>query len=107
MVGECRYCGARGATRVVDGLAVCRGCANSPLCDRCGHPRSDHGQVFVRGLVPGCRRVVGDFQTLSRAVCDCEQFVPIAGPLRDAAFAEPDADPLELGLRPPDPAPTM
>jgi hypothetical protein len=63
-------------------------CAGSPLCDRCGHPRSGHAGVFVRGVGARCCRPLGDFQSLSRYVCDCAGFRPIAGPLRDASFAE-------------------
>jgi hypothetical protein len=79
-------------------LAVCRACENSPLCDRCGHPRGDHAEVFVRGDDPGCRRLVGDFQTLSSWLCSCPGFRPVAGSLREAAFAEPDDDPKPLRL---------
>lgn len=96
---RCRSCGNSGRLRLVDGLAVCDDCANSPLCDRCGHPRGDHGQVFVRGVRGGCRRVVADFQSLTADGCGCDGFLPVRGALRDAAFAEPDPDPLELGLR--------
>jgi len=45
------------------------------------------------------RRAVGDFQSLTVGACDCEGFAPVRGRLRDATFAEPDPDPLELGLR--------
>ena len=79
-------------------LAVCRVCANSPLCDRCGHPRGDHAEVFVRGDAPRCNRTVGDFQTLTSWDCPCPGFRPVDGPLREAAFAEPDDDPTPLRL---------
>ena len=93
----CRHCGTDGVPTTAP-LALCRGCANSPLCDRCGHPRGDHAQVFVRGDDPGCRRLVGDFQTLTSWLCSCPGFRPTAGPLRDAAFAQLDDDRTPLRL---------
>jgi hypothetical protein len=99
MRGPCRYCGAVSHQRTVVGFVVCDDCANSPLCDECGHPRSDHGQVFVRGVRAGCRFRAFDVQSLSRLPCECTGFRPMRGALGDAEFALPDADPLELGLR--------
>lgn len=91
----CRYC----STGHVDDSApawTCPACAGSPLCDRCGHPRSDHGQVFIRGVPAGCRREVGDFQSLTHWQCDCPGFRPVTTGLADAGFALPDAmSPLE------------
>lgn len=93
----CRHCGTDGVASDAP-IATCDACANSPLCDRCGHPRGDHGQVFVRGVEPGCRRLTGDFQTLSSSLCPCPGFRPVAGPLREAGFARPDEDPAPLRL---------
>jgi hypothetical protein len=73
-------------------------CDGSP-CARCGHPRSDHTHVFARGVPRGCCRIVGDFQSLRKWRCDCEGFRPVSGRLSDAAFAEPDPDPLLAPLR--------
>jgi hypothetical protein len=77
-------------------LAVCDACENSPLCDACGHPRGDHGQVFIRGVAPGCNWVIGDFPSLTQEPCDCAGFRPIRGAIRDAAFAEAQPEPAEL-----------
>jgi len=99
MFSQCRYCGAE-LDRAREPLEICAKCENSPLCDRCGHPRSDHTQVFVRGVPLGCKRQVGDFQALVSWQCDCEGFRPIAGALSDASFAsEAEPDPLETPLR--------
>jgi len=81
-------------------FSVCAACQNSPLCDRCGHPRGDHRQVFIRGETPECARRISDFQSLSSSRCDCPGFRPIEGPLRDASFAAADEeDPPPLQLR--------
>jgi hypothetical protein len=100
---ECRYCGAVSRLRDVGGFAVCDDCSNSPLCDECGHPRADHGQVYVRGVPPGCGFRVFDVQSLSKERCSCAAFRPIRGGLGEAVFTRPDPDPLELGLRLADP----
>jgi hypothetical protein len=91
----CRYCGAE-LSRARKPLEVCSACENSPLCDRCGHPRGDHTHVFARGVASGCNRMVGDFQTLTSWRCDCEGFRPISGSLGEASFAQPDPDAAEL-----------
>lgn len=95
---KCRYCGDE-LSRARQPLELCAKCENSPLCDRCGHPRGDHTHVFVRGVPLGCRRVIGDFQSLSSWRCDCEGFQPVVGALADASFTEPDPDPLTKPLR--------
>ena len=89
----CRYCGDT-LSRARRPLEICSNCENSPLCDQCGHPRSEHTRVFVRDGRPGCNWRVGDFQTLTSWACDCEGFRPVAGSLSEAAFAEttPDSD---------------
>jgi hypothetical protein len=73
-------------------------CENSPLCDRCGHPRADHTRVFVRQDPKGCARMIGDFQSGRSWPCECEGFRAIAGPLGNASFASaeppPEADQL-------------
>jgi hypothetical protein len=95
----CRYCGDK-LERAREPLEICAKCENSPLCDRCGHPRSEHTQVYVRGVQPGCKKQVGDFQSLESWPCDCPGFQPVTGALSDATFAsEPEPDPLELLLR--------
>ncbi len=91
MFGLCRYCGYE-LPRARRPLEICAKCENSPLCDRCGHPRSDHSQVFVRGVHVGCNRRIGDFQTLTSGPCDCEGFRPITASLAEASFAAPDDD---------------
>ncbi|HSP73842.1 MAG TPA: hypothetical protein VLN26_15815 [Gaiellaceae bacterium] len=58
MFGICRYCGAE-LIHDRAPLEICPRCEDSPLCDRCGHPRGDHGRVFVRGVRGGCNRIVG------------------------------------------------
>jgi hypothetical protein len=94
----CRYCGDE-----LDGpcepLEICPACASSPLCDRCGHARSDHTHVFVSGGPTGCLVVFSDFQSLSRSGCPCSGFQPVRGALRDPGFAESGRDPLTLPLR--------
>jgi hypothetical protein len=87
----CRYCGDE-LPRPRRPLEICAKCENSPLCDRCGHPRADHSHVFVRGVDVGCNRRIGDFQTLTSRPCDCEGFRPITGSLSEASFAAPDDD---------------
>ena len=57
----CRHCG-RNAGLDDSPDAVCDACANSPLCDRCGHERGDHEAEFAGGR-KGCRSSMGDFQT--------------------------------------------
>jgi hypothetical protein len=89
----CRYCGDT-LSRARRPLEICSKCENSPLCDRCGHPRSEHTRVFVRDGRPGFNWRVGDFQTLTSSECDCEGFRPVVGALSEAAFAAatPDQD---------------
>jgi hypothetical protein len=70
-------------------LELCPTCENSPLCDGCGHPRGDHSRVFVGGAGAGCSRVIGDFQSLTSWRCECRQFEPLEGAIRDATFAQP------------------
>jgi hypothetical protein len=91
MFGLCRYCGDE-LPRARRPLETCTKCEDSPLCDRCGHPRSEHSQVFVRGVPVGCSKVVGDFQTGAKWRCKCEGFRPITGELSEASFAAPDPD---------------
>lgn len=91
MFGLCRYCGDD-LPRARRPLEVCAKCENSPLCDRCGHPRSDHSQVFVRGVHVGCDKRIGDFQTGTSWRCDCEGFRPITGSLSEASFAAADEE---------------
>lgn len=106
MFSTCRYCGDE-LVRAREPFEICSNCENSPLCDRCGHPRSDHKAVFVRGRVAGCGRIIGDFQTLTSWRCGCEGFRPITGSLADAGFAAsadggadpPSAEPLGGQLR--------
>jgi hypothetical protein len=86
----CRYCGDE-LSRARAPLEICARCEDSPLCDRCGHPRRDHTRVFARRNAKGCKRVVGDFQSLTSWQCECEGFRPVVGALADAAFAAPDA----------------
>jgi hypothetical protein len=98
MFRSCRYCGSE-LERAREPLEVCPSCEHSPLCDRCGHPRSDHRLAFVPGGPAGCTYPIRDFQTLSWWRCDCAGFTPLRGALRDAAFAEPDSEPLAGRLR--------
>jgi hypothetical protein len=98
MFTVCRYCGSK-LDRAREPLEVCRSCADSPLCDRCGHERGDHTHVFVKGGGASCSVVVRDFQSLSVSRCDCPGFAPVHGALRDAAFAASGPDPLTLPLR--------
>lgn len=91
MFGLCRYCGEE-LPRARRPFETCAACDNSPLCDRCGHPRSDHTQVFVRGVRLGCDYRVGDFQTLTSQPCECEGFRPITGRLSEASFATTGAE---------------
>src|SRR5689334_19969953 len=94
----CRYCGSE-LERAREPLEVCPSCAASPLCNRCGHGRSDHTHVFVSGGRTGCLVFTRDVQSLSNARCACPGFEPVRGALRDAGFAAPDPDPLTLPLR--------
>jgi hypothetical protein len=98
MFRSCRYCGSE-LDRAREPLEVCPSCADSPLCDGCGHPRSHHRHVFVAGGPAGCTYAIRDFQSLSSRCCDCSGFTPVRGELRDAAFAEPDSRPLTGRLR--------
>ena len=86
MFGLCRYCGDE-LPHARRPLEVCAKCEDSPLCDRCGHPRSEHSQVFVRGVPSGCSKIVGDFQTGAKWPCKCGGFRPITGELSEAGFA--------------------
>ena len=104
----CRLCGSlwpRSTHRWIDEGGGCPSCAGSPLCNSCGHPRSDHVRVYVKGGKRECRRRIGDFQTLSSAPCDCAGYVPLAGALADAEFAQAEVageEPLPaLRLAPP------
>jgi hypothetical protein len=81
----CRYCGDV-LDRARRPLEVCSSCADSPLCDGCGHTRGAHTKVFVPGGPAGCTHLTRDFQSLSALSCDCTGFRPIHGALRDAAF---------------------
>jgi hypothetical protein len=90
-VALCRH-GGEDTPRSDVPFTVCPACADSPLCDLCGHPRGDHGQVFIRGVMPGCDRRIGDFQTLTSRTCDCPGFRPIKGPVSDATFARTDVE---------------
>lgn len=89
--GLCRYCGDE-LSRARRPLEICAACEDSPLCDRCGHPRFDHTHVFVGGVRVGCNRRVGDFQTGTSWSCDCEGFRPIVGGLSQASFASAGAE---------------
>jgi len=91
-VALCRHCGRDGLP-LPEPFGVCDACANSPLCDRCGHPRGEHAQVFVRGVPPLCRWIVRDFQALTSAPCPCPGFRPTGGPPGEAEWAQPDDDP--------------
>ncbi len=99
--GLCRYCGDE-LPRARRPLEVCAKCENDPLCDRCGHKRSDHRQVLVRGEST-CNKRLGDFQTGMSWPCECEGFQPVKGLLSDATFASasvsPRVDPLSVRLR--------
>jgi hypothetical protein len=98
MFRGCRYCGSQ-LDRAREPLEIFPSCADSPLCDACGHQRSDHCYVFISGGARGCGLVIRDFQSLSVRRCDCPGFSPVHGALRDAGFAEADPDPLTLPLR--------
>jgi hypothetical protein len=97
--GLCRYCGDE-LDRPRRPLEVCARCENSPLCDRCGHPRADHTRVFARRNRKGCARILGDFQTGRSWTCDCEGFRPLDGTLADARFAVEEAEPDDGPLPP-------
>jgi hypothetical protein len=73
-MGFCRHCG-RGVRGSADST-VCAICAEAVLCDRCGHTRAEHVQVFVRGVVPACNRRVGDVPGLASWGCGCPGFSP-------------------------------
>jgi hypothetical protein len=77
----------------------CRTCGGSPLCDSCGHPPATHLAVFRKGQ-GGCSFTALDVQSLSHIPCSCKGYVPVAGALSDAGFAQPDDGPLPR-LRPP------
>lgn len=98
MFRACRYCGSE-LERPREPLEVCASCASSPLCDRCGHARSEHTHVFVGDGPTGCLVVIREVQSLSTSKCACSGFAPVNGALRDAGFAAPDPDPLTLPLR--------
>ena len=87
----CRHCG-RNAGLDDSPDAVCDACANSPLCDRCGHERGDHEAALTDGR-KGCRSSLGDFQTLDLTPCPCEGFEPIQGMLADATFVRTEPEP--------------
>jgi hypothetical protein len=87
----CRHCG-RNAGPDDSPHAVCAACANSPLCDRCGHERDEHA-TLVDDAETGCRATLGDFQTLDVAPCPCDGFQPIEGMLADATFVQTEPDP--------------
>jgi hypothetical protein len=76
LVALCRHCGRDGLP-MPEPLGVCDACADSPLCDRCGHPREEHMQVFVRDIAPLCRWIVRDFQALTSVPCACPGFHPV------------------------------
>jgi hypothetical protein len=101
MFGLCRQCGDE-LPRARRPLEICAKCEHAPLCDRCGHERGDHTQVFVRGESK-CTKRVGDFQTGRSWQCNCEGFVPLTGALSDATFAAAtpsgQSDPLAVPLR--------
>lgn len=84
--GLCRYCGDE-LLRARQPREICAECEDSPLCDRCGHHRADHTQVFVRGVKVGCNKRIGDFQTGTSWSCGCQGFRPITGELSEASFA--------------------
>jgi hypothetical protein len=98
MFSGCRYCGSKLDPPRAP-LEVCSDCAGSPLCDRCGHARSDHSRVFVGGGRVGCLIVIHDFQSLSTSRSTRPGFAPVRGALRDAGFAVAEPDPLMLPLR--------
>jgi hypothetical protein len=50
--------------------------------------------VFGGKTEPRCEATVGDFQSLEFAPCGCDGYVPLDGPLAEAAFLAPDPDPL-------------
>jgi hypothetical protein len=86
----CRHCG-RTAGPDDAPYVVCDACANSPLCDRCGHERGDHASLAVEGET-SCRGRLGDFQTLDLQACPCDGFQPIEGMIGDATFVQTEPD---------------
>lgn len=94
---RCRICGAVWPNRshywITKG-GGCKSCGGSPLCDSCGHPRAKHLAVFRKGK-RHCAFRAFDLQSLSRPHCDCRGYVPVDGSLSEAAFAQPDTEPLQ------------
>ena len=74
-------------------MAGCKTCGGSPLCDSCGHPRSKHVAVFKKGKRQ-CTFQAFDLQSLSRLHCECRGYLAVGGSLSEAAFAQPDTEPL-------------
>jgi len=93
---QCRICGAiwpyPSHYWITDG-GGCRSCEGSPLCDACGHPRSNHVAVFRKGA-PQCNLRALDVQSLSRLECDCAGYAAVEGRLSEAEFAQPETGPL-------------
>jgi hypothetical protein len=92
--GVCRICGARVATwelRSASGGGGCIRCEGSPLCSRCGHPRSEHIGVFAGSNRQGCKIKVHARDSLAVSRCGCAGYVATSGqPLAQAAFASHD-----------------
>jgi hypothetical protein len=89
MAVTCRICGELWADDEYVDVGAGRGCARcggDPLCDGCGHQRSEHAGVFGGGAT-GCREKNYDFETLTAEPCACAGYVAGAGSFGDAAFA--------------------
>jgi hypothetical protein len=89
----CRICGATVATwelRSASGGGGCTRCEGSPLCSRCGHPRSEHFGVFGGSDRHGCKIKVPARDSLAVSRCGCAGYVAASGPLAQAAFATDD-----------------
>ncbi len=71
----------------------CKTCGGSPLCDGCGHPRSDHVAVYKKGT-RRCKFRARDVQSLSYIACTCLGYVPIEDRIAEASFAQLEVGPL-------------
>jgi len=80
--GVCRICGATVATwelRSASGGGGCIRCEGSPLCSRCGHPRSEHIGVFAGSNRQACKIKVHAGDSLAVSRCGCAGYVATSG----------------------------
>ena len=97
----CRSCGATVAIWELRDAAQGGGCARcegSPLCERCGHPRSEHSGVYAGARQRGCKVKIFALEDLAVSRCGCSGYQRATAPLAQAAFATEDVPVVDTAI---------